>query len=515
MARPQTRFWRKNIQEGEDQLNKPIILSLDDEAQVSDAVDRDLRSQYGRDYRILKSTSPVDALVLLQSIKERNEAVALMVVDQRMPEMEGTDFLVEAIAMFPDARRVLLTAYADTEAAISAITDVGLDQYLMKPWTPATEHLYPVLDDLLADWNASFVQPFEGIRVAGTLWSAGSHHVKDFLARSQIPYRWLDIERDPDAAVEVEQHAGTDHRLPVVFFPDGTWLIAPSIQELAERVGQHTAPDEPFYDVIIIGAGPAGLASAVYGASEGLRTLLIDRETTGGQAGTSSRIENYLGFPNGVSGVDLARRATSQAARLGAEILTAQEVTAIEIGDPDRGVVLSDGRTVRCRSLVIASGVSVRTLDVPGVEQLTGAGVYYGAALTEAANYRGEHVLVVGGANSAGQAAMHFLAVRESGDDVGARRIARQGHVRLPDRSDRRRRQHRGAHRSASVTRERRGPSGVGRGGANGRVWRVPLGCGALRLHRGAATHRLPRRRSRSKRRGLHPDGTRGDRAQG
>ena len=389
-------------------MAKPIILTLDDEVQVSDAVERDLRSHFGKDYRIVKSTSPAEALETLGRLKQRNDEVSLLLIDQRMPEMEGTDFIREAMKIYPDARRVLLTAYADTTAAITAINDIGLDHYLMKPWGPPEENLYPVLDDLLDDWEATVEHAYDGIRVAGTLWSATSHHVKDYLARSQIPYRWLDIERDSQAAAEVAAVNGDQRRLPVVFFPDGTQLVEPSMPELAEKVGHHTRASEQFYDVIIIGAGPAGLGAAVYGASEGLRTLLVDKETTGGQAGTSSRIENYLGFPNGVSGVDLARRATTQATRLGAEILTAQQVTGIEVSDPYRLVKLADGRSVSCHALIIASGVSVRTLDLPGVAEFTGAGVYYGAAMTEAANYRGEHVFVVGGANSAGQAAMYF-----------------------------------------------------------------------------------------------------------
>jgi thioredoxin reductase (NADPH) len=408
-------------------VTKPIILTLDDEVQVSNAVERDLRSHFGRDYKILKSTSPTEALEMLERLRERNDEVAMLLIDQRMPEMEGTEFLLEAMKIYPEARRVLLTAYADTSAAITAINDIGLDHYLMKPWGPPELNLYPVVEDLLEDWSASAHHPYDGIRVAGTLWSATSHHVKDYLARSQIPYRWLDIERNSDARAEVDAIAGDNPRLPVVMFPDGTSLVEPTIAELAERVGQHTQATESFYDVVIIGAGPAGLAAAVYGASEGLRTLLVDKDTTGGQAGTSSRIENYLGFPKGISGVDLARRATTQATRLGAEILTACEVVSIDVSDPYRSVTIADGRTIRSHAVIIASGVSVRTLEAPGVEKLTGAGIYYGAAMTEAANYAGEHVFVVGGANSAGQAAMHFsryagqvtMVVRGTGLDEG------------------------------------------------------------------------------------------------
>jgi thioredoxin reductase (NADPH) len=309
---------------------------------------------------------------------------------------------------YPDARKVLLTAYADTQAAIAAINTVGLDHYLMKPWSPPEQNLYPVLDDLLSDWLAIAEVPFNGIRVAGTLWSASSHTIKDFLARSQIPYQWLDIEHDAEARALVDAVNKGQHRLPVLFFPDGSTLIDPHITTLAEKVGLHTQATQPFYDLIIVGAGPAGLAGAVYGTSEGLRTLLIDKESTGGQAGTSSRIENYLGFPNGVSGADLARRATAQATRLGAEILTAQEVTQIRVNDPYRFVKLADGTELSCKALMIATGASLSTLDVPGIEALTGAGVYYGAALTEAAHYKGKPMFVVGGANSAGQGAMFF-----------------------------------------------------------------------------------------------------------
>ena len=391
-------------------MAKPVILTLDDEAPVSDAIERDLRSHYGREYRIVKSTEPAEALTTLQTLRDRGDEVALLLVDQRMPEMEGTEFLLNAMPIHPEARRVLLTAYADTSAAITAINEIGLDHYLMKPWGPADENLYPVLDELLDDWQAVADHPYDGIRVAGALWSPESHHVKDFLARSQIPYRWMDIERDAAAEAEVATVTGDADRtrLPIVFLPDGDILVAPSLPDLAAAVGQQTEAAQDFYDVVIIGAGPAGLAAAVYGASEGLRTLLIDKETTGGQAGTSSRIENYLGFPNGISGVDLARRATTQAARLGAEILTAQEVVSIAVNGVTREVHLSNGRTVSCRAIVIATGVSVRRLDAPGVEEFTGAGVYYGAAMTEAANYPGKNVFVVGGANSAGQAAMYF-----------------------------------------------------------------------------------------------------------
>jgi thioredoxin reductase (NADPH) len=389
-------------------MAKPAILIVDDDPQVVNAVERDLRRQYRRDYRIIKAFAPGDALETVQQMKQRNDPLALFLVDQRMPEMGGTDFLGEAMKLYPDARKALLTAYADTEAAIAAINKVGLDYYLMKPWDPPEQNLYPILDDLLGDWQATAQIPYEGIRVAGTLWSSHSHSVKDFLARSQIPYQWLDIERDAETRALVDTICGEQRRLPVLFFPDGSTLVDPEMTELAEKAGLRTQASHPFYDVIIVGAGPAGLAAAVYGASEGLKTLLIDKETTGGQAGTSSRIENYLGFPKGLSGGDLARRATAQATRLGAEILTAQAVQRIRVEDIYRIVTLNDGTELSCLALIIATGVTVRELDVPGIAPLTGAGVYYGAALTEAAHYKGEHVYVVGGANSAGQGAMFF-----------------------------------------------------------------------------------------------------------
>jgi thioredoxin reductase (NADPH) len=389
-------------------MAKPIILAVDDEPQVLNAVERDLRSHYRSDYRIVKARSGQEALDTLRQLKQRNSAVALFLVDQRMPLMSGTEFLGEAIKFYPEARKVLLTAYADTEAAITSINRIGLDFYLMKPWDPPDQNLYPVLDDLLSDWLATTALPYEGIRVAGTLWSATCHDVKDFLARNRIPYQWLDIEQDPLARELVEAANPQDRRLPVVFFPDGSFLVQPDSRTLAEKAGLQTQATQPFYDLIIVGAGPAGLGAAVYGGSEGLHTALIERQATGGQAGTSSRIENYLGFPKGLSGADLARRATAQALRFGVEILTTQEVVCIKIEDPYRGVILKDGSELSCKALVIATGVNVRKLEVPGIEKLTGAGVYYGAAISEAAHYRDQHVLVVGGANSAGQAAMFF-----------------------------------------------------------------------------------------------------------
>jgi thioredoxin reductase (NADPH) len=388
-------------------MQKPVILAVDDDPQVASAVERDLRKQYRKDYRILSATSGKQALEAVQQLKKRNNPVALFLVDQRMPEMTGTEFIAQAARLYPETRKVLLTAYADTQAAITSINTLGLDYYLMKPWDPPELNLYPVLDDLLSDWVASAPIPYEGVRVAGTLWSPQSHVVKDFLARNQIPYKWLDIETDEEASALVET-VGQERNLPVVFFEDGSTLSAPTIRDLAEKVGLYSQASQPFYDLLIIGGGPAGLAAAVYGASEGLRTLMIEKEATGGQAGTSSRIENYLGFPKGLSGSDLARRATSQAKRLGAEIITGEAAASIRIDGAYKYVKMGGGEELICHALVLAMGVSVRRLEIPGVEDLTGAGVYYGAALTEAANYRGQDVFIVGGGNSAGQAAMYF-----------------------------------------------------------------------------------------------------------
>jgi thioredoxin reductase (NADPH) len=389
-------------------MAKPVILIVDDEPDVLNAVERDLRHHYRGDYRIIKAASGQEAINTTLEIKKRNDPLALFLVDQRMPDISGTDFLVEAVRLFPEAKKVLLTAYADTEAAIASINQVGLDYYLMKPWHPPEERLYPVLDDLLSDWTANVVLPYEGIRVAGTLWSAESHMLKDFLARNQIPYRWLDIEKDAEALKLVEAVSEGQHKLPVIFSPDGSHLIQPTPRELAARLGLYSQPSRPYYDLAIIGAGPAGLAAAVYGASEGLQTVLVEKQAAGGQAGTSSRIENYLGFPNGLSGADLARRASTQARRLGAEILTTEEALGVRVEDTYRYVRFLDGSEISCKAVVIATGVTVRRLQAEGVERLTGSGVYYGAALSEAANYRGQDIFIVGGANSAGQASVFF-----------------------------------------------------------------------------------------------------------
>jgi thioredoxin reductase (NADPH) len=389
-------------------MAKPIILIVDDDLQVLDSVERDLRSHYHSEYRLVKAGSGQEALSAAEQIKRRGAPLALFLIDQRMPAMSGTEFLAEAKKLFPEARKVLLTAYADTAAAIASINQIGLDYYLMKPWDPPEQNLYPVLDDLLNDWKASVELPYEGIRVAGVQWSASCHTIKDFLARNQVPYQWQDIEKDPQARQLVETANQGEFHLPVIFFPDGSTLVQPDLTALAKKIGMQTQPSQPFYDLAIIGAGPAGLAAAVYAASEGLRTILIEREAAGGQAGTSSRIENYLGFPNGLTGADLSRRAVAQARRFGVELITTDEAAGIRAEEGYRFVRLSGSSEIACRALLIATGVTVRRLEAPGIEKLTGAGVYYGAALTEANAYKGQDVFIVGGANSAGQAAVYF-----------------------------------------------------------------------------------------------------------
>ena len=389
-------------------MAKPVIMTVDDDPGVLAAIERDLRRQYRREYRIVRASSGPEALDAARQLKERGQGVALFLSDERMPGMTGTQLLVELRKLYPDSRRVLLTAYSDTEAAIKGINDVGLDYYLLKPWDPPERELYPLLDDLLADWTANVGAPYDGIRVAGARWSAPSFEIKDFLSRNHIPYQWVDIEQDPAARTLVQEVTGDANTLPVVFFPDGEPLVAPTKSELAVRIGMQTKAKLPFYDLAIIGAGPAGLAAAVYGASEGLHTVLIEQNAPGGQAGTSSQIENYLGFPAGVTGADLARRAVTQALRFGAELLTTQEIAQIRRDDPYRVLVCSDGTEIACKAVVLATGVAVRTLEADGVEDLTGTGVYYGAAMTEAASYRDQEVGIVGGANSAGQGALFF-----------------------------------------------------------------------------------------------------------
>ena len=381
-------------------------MTVDDEPQVLNAVERDLRQHYRGKYRIVKAGSGVEALEAVQGLKRRNDPLALFLVDQRMPGMTGTEFLAEAMKLYPDTRKVLLTAYADTEAAIQSINSIGLDHYLRKPYEP--QEVFDVLDDLLEVWRDTVDLPYDGIRVAGTLWSPASHAVKDFLARNRIPYQWLDIEANSEARELVEATEQGEHHLPVVFFPDGEVLVEPDNRTLAEKVGLQTEAKAAFYDLIIVGGGPAGLGAAVYGASEGLSTTMIEQHSTGGQAGTSSRIENYLGFPNGVTGADLASRAYAQAKRFGAEILTAVEATKVELDGTYKRVTCSGGDVLSCRALVISTGVTVKKLDVPGIADLAGRGIYYGASLTEAAYYKNQHVYVIGGANSAGQGAMFF-----------------------------------------------------------------------------------------------------------
>jgi len=389
----------------------PAILSVDDEPEVLRAVERDLRRKYGKDYRVLGTDSGSAAVDLLHQLKTRGESVALLLCDQRMPSMSGLEVLGQSMQIFPQAKRALLTAYADTNAAIAAINTAKVHYYLLKPWDPPEEKLYPVLDDLLEDWQADYRAPYSGLRVLGTRWSPTSHQLKDFLGRNQVPYQWTDVEvAVPDKEIQ-ELIPGVDLKsasLPVVVLPGGAVLSNPPVEELAARIGLRTRAETDFYDFVIVGGGPAGLAAAVYGASEGLKTLLVERSAPGGQAGMSSRIENYLGFPSGLTGGDLARRAFTQAKRFGAEILSPQEAVGLRVDGPYRFVKLRDGSEISCHALLIASGLSWRRLEVPGIESLQEAGVYYGAAMTEAQLCKGEDVYVVGGANSAGQAAVYF-----------------------------------------------------------------------------------------------------------
>src|ERR671937_297563 len=387
---------------------RPAILAVDDEPAVLAAVARDLRRGFGERYRILRATSGPEALDIVRQVRARGDQVAMLVADQRMPGMDGTDYLVRARTIFPDAKRVLLTAYADTDAAIAAINDVALDYYLLKPWDPPEEQLFPVVEDLLTTWEGGAALEAGGVRVIGHRFSRDSHDLRDFLARNRVPARWLDVERDSEAR-ELLQIAGVhDERLPVALLEDGSVLERPTVLELAERLGVSGQPAQEHYDLVIVGGGPAGLAAAVYGASEGLRTVMVEREAPGGQAGQSSNIENYLGFPTGLSGSDLARRATTQARRLGAEVLTVQDVVGLRVEGSGRFVELSGGGTLSANCVLVASGVAYRQLDTPGFAELTGAGIYYGAALTEARSCSDQHVVIIGGANSAGQAAVYF-----------------------------------------------------------------------------------------------------------
>ena len=387
---------------------RPAILCVDDEPTVLAAVSRDLRRHYGEHYRIVRAGSGAEALELLGELRRRGDQVALIVADQRMPGMEGTTFLTHAREIYPDAKRTLLTAYADTQAAISAINDVGLDYYLLKPWDPPEEGLYPVVGDLLETWQGTAMLAASGVRIIGHRFSRDTHDLRDFLARNRIPGRWLDVEREGEAQELLTVAGVPEDRLPVALLEDGSVLERPTVMELAERLGVAVAPQSDHYDLVIVGGGPAGLAAAVYGASEGLRTVMVESEAPGGQAGQSSRIENYLGFPSGLSGSDLARRATTQARRLGAELLTVSDAIKLHVEGAGRIIELTGGTQLSANSVLVSSGVSYRMMHAPGFDDYTGAGIYYGAAMTEARACADQHVVVIGGANSAGQAAVYF-----------------------------------------------------------------------------------------------------------
>jgi thioredoxin reductase (NADPH) len=392
-----------------DEPRHPAILCVDDEPTVLAAVARDLRNEFGGRYRIVRAGSGADALELLAELRRRGDLVALMISDQRMPGMEGTELLTRAREIYPEARRALLTAYSDTAAAIAAINEANLDYYLLKPWDPPEEALFPVVADLLSIWEGKAeLRSSRGVRVLGHRFSRATHDLRDFIARNRVPGSWLDVERDPEAQELLAAAGLSEDCLPVVLLEDGTALQQPSIQELAQRLGVSSNPASDHYDLVIVGGGPAGRAAAVYGASEGLRTVMVESDAPGGQAGQSSRIENYLGFPSGLSGADLARRATTQARRLGAELLTISKATALRVEGAGRIVELTGGAQLSANSVIVSSGVSYRMIDAPGFQELTGAGVYYGAALTEARSCAEQHVVIIGGANSAGQAAVYF-----------------------------------------------------------------------------------------------------------
>ena len=392
-------------------MAKPVLLTVDDDSDVLHSIERDLRRQYAQHYRIVSAGSGTAALDLLRRLQRRNEPLALLLVDHRMPQMTGIEFLKHALQVYPDAKRVLLTAYADTDAAIEAINEIKLHHYLLKPWTPPENNLYPVLDDLLDEWQAAFRPAFEGIRLLGTRWSPQSYALREFLARNHVPYQWLDVEaaeRDAEVRRVLQSVESEDIKLPVLLFPDGERIAQPDPSQIADRIGLRTRSDQEFYDLVILGGGPAGLAAAVYGASEGLRTVVVERDAPGGQAGLSSRIENYLGFPSGLSGADLTRRAVAQAKRFGADILAPQRAVALQADGSYRVTSLQDGGRLSSHAVLIATGVQWRKLNVPGADRLTGAGLYYGAGAFEAASCKNEDVFVIGGANSAGQAAMNF-----------------------------------------------------------------------------------------------------------
>jgi thioredoxin reductase (NADPH) len=397
-------------------MAKPILLSVDDDSDVLRSIERDLRSKYGAEYRVIGSDSPEGALDLLKQLKVRNDSVALLLADQRMPRMDGVEFLQQGMRIFPKAKRALLTAYADMNAAISAINQANINYFFLKPWDPPDEHLYPQLDDMLDDWQASYRPTYEGIRVLGTRWSPRSYDLRDFLARNHVPYQWIDVEisaNDPETKRLLDALGPEAAELPVVLFPDGTRLLESLPADVAKKVGLRTRAQTNFYDLAIVGGGPAGLAAAVYGASEGLHTVMIEREAPGGQAGMSSRIENYLGFPKGLSGNDLARRAVAQATRFGVEILSPVEAVNARTEGSYRIIKLADGSEISCHALMISTGVQWRKLEAEGIDRLQGAGIYYGGGASEALSCKGEIVYVVGGANSSGQAAMNFARYAE------------------------------------------------------------------------------------------------------
>jgi thioredoxin reductase (NADPH) len=394
-------------------MKKPYVIAIDDDVSVLRALERDLKTKFSSHYRVLALDSPQKAIDVVRQLTSRGDQVALFLVDQRMPFMSGTEFLSEAIALQPQARRVLLTAYADSAAAIDAINKVKLNHYLMKPWEPPEQQLYPVLADQLEDWQAGNRESFDGVFIVGTRWAPETHRLKDFLARSQVPYRWI----EPDGITDPRVLAALDGKapsLPVVILPDGSVLERPDLSQVADKLGLATIPSRRFYDVIVVGAGPAGLACALYCSTEGLKTVLLEREAAGGQAGLSSRIENYLGFPSGLSGADLARRGVAQVRRFGTEVLAPAEAVSLVADGEYRVVRLSNGQELAAHSVVIAAGVQWRRLNVPGMDRLTGAGIYYGAAITEASSCKDEDVYIVGGANSAGQAAVYFSEVARS-----------------------------------------------------------------------------------------------------
>lgn len=387
---------------------RPTILSVDDDREVSAAIARDLRRQYGAEFRIVRTTSGEEALTVLRRLELREEPVALIASDQRMPHMTGIELLAQAREHAPDAKMLLLTAYADTDVAIQAINEIGLDHYLLKPWDPPEDRLFPVIDDLLDDWRRQHPGHTNEIRVVGHRWSDRSHDLKEFLARNHVPYRWYDVERDPEAQRLVDLADTDPLGLPLVLIPDRDPLLSPSTLELADAIGLRTKAEQPLYDLCIVGGGPAGLAAAVYAASEGLSTVVVEQRAPGGQAGQSAAIENYLGFPRGLSGDDLTQRALAQASRFGAEMVLARDVVGFEVRGPVRAVLLDGGGEIEARAVVVATGVSYRRLAATGLEALTGRGVYYGASASEAPQHTDEEVYIVGGANSAGQAALNL-----------------------------------------------------------------------------------------------------------